>query len=51
MSDRYSRRMVWMKSVTILLLYVTEYVFYEQAASTFDTEDSLAGFLGVFMGS
>ena len=51
MSDRYSRRMVWMKSVTILLLYVSEYVFYEQASGTFDTEDSLAGFLGVFMGS
>ena len=51
MSDRYSRRMVWMKSVTILLLYVSEYVFYEQASSTFRTEDSLAGFLGVFMGS
>lgn len=48
--DRYSRRMVWMKSVTILLLYVTEYVFYEQAADTFDSEVSLAGFLGVFMG-
>ncbi len=51
MSDRYSRRLVWMKSVTILLLYVSEYVFYEQAAGTFDTEDSLAGFLGLFMGS
>ncbi len=51
MSDRYSRRMVWMKSVTILLLYVSEYVFYEQAAGTFDDEDSLAGFLGLFMGT
>jgi hypothetical protein len=50
LTDRYSRRMVWMKSVTILLLYVTEYVFYQQAAGTFDTEASLAGFLGVFMG-
>lgn len=50
MTDRYSRRMVWMKTVTILLLYVTEYVFYEQAAGTFVTEASLAGFLGVFMG-
>ncbi len=49
-SDRYSRRMVWMKSVTILLLYVTEYVFYEQAAATFASEQSLAGFFGVFMG-
>jgi Cyclic nucleotide-binding domain len=51
LADRYSRRMVWMKYVTILLLYVTEYVFYEQAAGTFDTEASLAGFLGVFMGA
>lgn len=50
LTDRYSRRMVWMKSVTILLLYVTEYVFYQQAAGTFETEASLAGFLGVFMG-
>jgi Cyclic nucleotide-binding domain len=51
LADRYSRRMVWMKYVTILLLYVTEYVFYEQADGTFDTEASLAGFLGVFMGA
>jgi len=50
MTDRYSRRMVWMKSVTIVLLYVTEYVFYQQAEGTFETEASLAGFLGVFMG-
>lgn len=49
-TDRYSRRMVWMKTITILLLYVTEYVFYEQAAATFVTEASLAGFLGLFMG-
>jgi hypothetical protein len=51
LADRYSRRMVWMKYVTILLLYVSEYVFYEQAATTFDTEASLAGFLGLFMGA
>jgi len=51
MGDRYSRRMVWMKSVTILMLYLTEYVFYEQAADTFDSEVSLAGFLGIFMGA
>ena len=40
-----------MKSVTILLLYVTEFVFYEQAAGTFRTEESLAGFLGLFFGA
>lgn len=51
MRDRYSRRMAWMKTVTVLLLYVTEYVFYEQAASTFESEESLAGFLGLFLGS
>jgi hypothetical protein len=50
LTDRYSRRMMWMKSVTILLLYVTEYVFYQQAAATFQSEAALAGFLGVFMG-
>ncbi len=51
LSDRFSRRMVWMKTVSILLMYVTEYVFYEQSAKTFDSETSLAGFLGIFMGA
>lgn len=51
LTDRYSRRMVWMRSVTILLAYLTEFVFYEQAAASFDTEESLAGFFGVFMGA
>ncbi len=51
LADRFSRRMVWMKTVTILLMYVTEYVFYEQSTRKFDSEASLAGFLGIFMGA
>jgi hypothetical protein len=50
LTDPYSRRMVWMQSVAILIMNVTGYVFYQQAAETFGTEASLAGFLGLFMG-
>jgi len=51
LADRFSRRMVWMKTVTVLLMYLTEYVFYEQSARTFGSESALAAFLGVFMGA
>lgn len=48
-ADRYSRLLAAMRSITILLIFVGEFIFYEQAAATFDDEESLATFLGVFI--
>lgn len=49
LGNRFARRLGEMRTVTIMLIYLTEYIFYEQAAATFDTEESLAGFLGGFL--
>lgn len=49
LNDPYARLLAGMRSITILLIFVGEFVFYEQAASTFESEDSLAGFLGLFI--
>ena len=50
LADRYSRLLAAMRSITILLIYIGEFVLYEQAAAMFDDEGSLATFFGVFIG-
>lgn len=48
-ADRFSRNLAIMRSITILLIFVTEFVFYEQVAANFSSDASIARFLGVFM--
>jgi len=45
----FTRRLGEMRTVTILLIYLSEVVFYDQAAKRFETEESLAGFLGGYL--
>jgi len=49
LGNRFARRLGEMRTVTILLIYLTEFVFYQQAAAAFTNEDDLAGFLGGFL--
>jgi hypothetical protein len=46
--DRYTRAIFSLKTFTVLTAYLIEYVFYEQAAQHFPTQQSLAGFFGTF---
>jgi Cyclic nucleotide-binding domain/TLC ATP/ADP transporter len=46
--DRYTRAIFSLKTFTVLTAYLIEYVFYEQAARHFPTQQSLAGFFGTF---
>ena len=46
--DRYIRAIFSLKTFTVLTAYLIEYVFYEQAARHFPTQQSLAGFFGTF---
>ncbi len=48
-SDRFSRDLAAMRSVSILLIFVTEFIFYEQVAANFDSDETIARFLGIFM--
>ena len=49
-ADPFSRLLALMRTVVILLTFVAEFAFYEQAAATFDSTESLAGFFGLFIG-
>jgi len=46
--DRYTRAIFSLKTFTVLTAYLIEYVFYEQAARHFPSQQSLAGFFGTF---
>ena len=46
--DRYTRAIFNLKTFTVLTAYLIEYVFYEQAARHFPTQQALAGFFGTF---
>jgi hypothetical protein len=48
-SDRFSRNLAGMRSLSILLIFVTEFIFYEQVGETFGSDSSIARFLGVFL--
>lgn len=48
-ADRFSRNLAFMRSITILLIFVTEFIFYEQVAANFSSDESIARFLGIFM--
>ena len=46
--DRYTRAIFSLKTFTVLTAYLIEYVFYQQAARHFPTQQGLAGFFGTF---
>lgn len=48
-SDPFSRNLAILRSITILLIFVTEFIFYEQVATTFTSDAAIARFLGIFM--
>lgn len=48
-SDRFSLDLAAMRSITVLLIFVTEFIFYDQVEAVFGTEESIARFLGIFM--
>lgn len=48
-SDRFSRDLALMRSITILLVFITEFVFYEQVEANFASDEGIARFLGLFL--
>lgn len=49
LSDRFSRNLAFMRAITILLVFIGEFVFYEQVAANFSSDETIARFLGIFM--
>lgn len=49
--DSYVRRILGLKTCSMLVAYVVEYIFYQQAAAHFPSQTALANFLGIFIGS
>lgn len=49
--DSYTRQIFGLKTCSMLVAYVVEYIFYQQAAARFSNEVDLANFLGIFIGS
>ena len=48
-SHRFSRNLAAMRSITILLIFVTEFIFYGQVEANLGGEESIARFLGIFL--
>lgn len=47
--DSFSRNLAAMRSITILLVFISEFIFYEQVEANFDSDEGVATFLGLFL--
>lgn len=50
LKDRYIVLIIGLKTLGILLSYLIEFVFYQQASNNYSNPEALASFLGTFMG-
>lgn len=48
-TNRFSLDLALMRTVTILLVFVTEFIFYERVQASFGSDDAIARFLGIFL--
>ncbi len=48
--DNYISLIFALKTITIVNYYIVEFIFYQQAAERYSTEENLANFFGIFIG-
>lgn len=48
--DNYISLIFGLKTITIVNYYIVEFIFYQQAAVRYSTEENLANFFGLFIG-